>query len=212
MEIREDLGKNPLDKILEAIESGNKDEAVACATQAWQEWKSLHDIMAVGYQLFLGFISEKLGEDAVRDAWVYLGDVAMKPQTEIKLDDLVQAMAAGHRAHGSEFHVEEDDEKIVFVVESCGTGGMMRKEGMYDNTDRNPMMLKTCKRAYPWSFNQKGVSYHCTHCAIWFDSSNMPSNWQAPNIFEHQYGEQFDDDGNPTGEVCKHIFYKKPRS
>lgn len=209
---REDLSKNPLDAIIEAVEAGDKDAAIASAKTAWEEWQYMHDLMALGYMLFCDFIDGELGPDGVRRAWNYLGDSAMKGQTALDHESLVQAMAVGHRAHGSDFYVEEDDEKTVFVIKECGTGGMLRKTGMYDNTDRTPIMGKTSKEPYPWTFGQKGVAYYCAHCSIWFDNNNMPEDWGAPDIFAHEYGEQYDDDGNPTGKVCKHIFYKKPRS
>lgn len=213
MGIRDDLSKNPLETIKEAVEAGDKEAAVASAERAWEEWRYMHDLLALGYQLFLDFIEGELGEDGVRRAWLFLGsDKTRKGREALDHESRVQALALGHRAHGSDFYVEEDAEKTVFVIKECGTAGRLRKMGLYDNTDRNPITGKTSKEAHPWTFNQKGVPYHCAHCSIWFDSSNMPKEWGVPDIFEHQYGEQYDNKGNPTGKVCKHILYKKPKS
>lgn len=207
----------PLNDVLESIESGNNETASAAAKKLWNEWMELHDSEVELMQVFLNFVGAELGEDAIEDVLRYLGEALWLPQIpELSKPEnheaLVAVQAAAHRGHGSDFHVEQDEEKSVFVVKCCGSGGVMMKEGKFEDAGRHPLRGCITKNAYPWSFEQKGVSYYCAHCAVWFDSRYMPKEWQAPSIFSQEYNLQFDKDGEPTGKVCKHIFYRKPRT
>ena len=51
--------------------------------------------------------------------------------------------------------IEEDDEKFTFTLK-CDTGGSINLWPRHGRT----------KKAHPWSWGQKGVSYYCAHCPI----------------------------------------------
>jgi hypothetical protein len=113
------------------------------------------------------------------------------------------------RAHGYDFHCEEDDEKFVFVLKYCPSGGRMMKEGKSDTSSRHPLNFGTTKKPYPWSFNRAGVLYYCCHCPLWLDI--LPGEW-GWDVFEAKFGRQFDEKGISIDEPCKMIIYKEPRS
>jgi len=161
----------------------------------------------------LTFMAKKDGEEAVEEAWRYASNDCWKPVVmmlkDMEYDKVIDIYPSVHRALGSEFYVEQDEEKTVITVTSCGSGGKMMKEGKYDNTDRHPMNGGTTKKAYPWSCNQAGMPYYCIHAPLMF--SKLPKEW-GWNQIDFEYGRQFDDDGNPVDEPCKVTIYKKPRN
>lgn len=211
---RDDLAKTPLQKTIEAIEKGDKEQAIACAKEIWEEGRPLHDLYGDMAGLLCTYIADKLGEEAVEDAWRFVAEYIWKPfLMEIKekggTELLAEIYALNLRAHGHEFYVEQDDEKTVYVMTYCGSGGRLIKEGKNDNCSRNPMNIGTTKKAYPWSFNKKGISYYCIHTPLWMDI--LPREW-GWDVFKAEYGRQFDEDGNPVNEPCKAIIYRKPQS
>jgi len=210
---RDDLSAHPLDKALEAIDAGQKEEAKTYVRQLWEEGRPLHDLMCDSGALNLNFIAEKLGEEAIEEATRYMGEILWKPVAMSMqhggLDTLVSMFAAMLRAHGVDFYVEEDDEKFSFVVRYCTSGGRMMKEGKVDTSDRHPLNFGATKKAYPWSFNQAGIPYYCCHCCVCME---MQSREWGLDIFEHHFGRQFDEQGNPVDEPCRTIIYKTKRN
>ena len=92
-------------------------------------------------------------------------------------------------------YVEEDDEKFVLVLPYCGSGGRMQKEGKVGST----------RKAYPWSFDQEGVSYYCCHEGVF----NQVFEELGFGNMKFEYCPQFDKEGKPTGDVCRCVIYKK---
>lgn len=173
----------------------------------------MHDSLIDTIQDTLTYISEKLGEESIEDVWRYLAQIswqsAIQMFKDMDHDKMTKQIAAGHRAHGSECYVEQDGEKTVFVVTSCGAGGKLRKEGKLDYTDRHPRSGGATKKPDPWSCDQTGVPYYCVHTPVMFNI--LPKEWGL-ELFEYQWGRQFDDDGNPVGDLCRQVFYRNPRS
>jgi len=211
--LREDLSKHPLTKTIEAIKAGDQETAIRCAQEIWDEGRPLHDLYGDMAGLLVTYIADKLGEEAVDDAWRFVGEQVWKPLLmhlkEQGTEVLVQVYAAFLRAHGHNFYVEQDEEKTVFVMDYCASGGRLIKEGKNDNCSHHPMNIGTTKKAYSWSFNQKGISYYCIHTPLWMDI--LPREW-GWDVFESTFGRQFDEAGNPVNEPCKAIIYKNPRA
>lgn len=211
---RDDLSKPLLSRVLEAIEKGDKEEAIAAANKMWAETDSVRQITAEIANSLLTYIAKQLGEEKIYDAWEYVGNEVHKPRMEevAKLDheQVIDAYATFMRALGSDFVVEQDDEKAVVTVNCCGSAGVLRKEGKFDNTDRTYPLTNfgTTKQAHPWSFNKKGMSYYCVHGPVWFNI--LPHKWGVAQdlIVYETWGRQFDDAGNPVNEPCKVVIRK----
>ena len=212
MKRRDDLSKQPLDKTIEAIEARNLEDAKMFARQIWDEFRPLHDSYGDTNASLLTFIAKKLGEEAVLEAYRYMAEDFWKPvvmmMKEQGVDASIGFFCTVLRAHGSEFYCEEDDEKYIIVTEYCGSGGRMMKEGKNDTSERSPLNFGTTKKPYPWSFNKTGISYYCCHCAIWLET--LAKEWGF-DVFRHEFGRQFDDNGNPLDEPCVTTVYKTPR-
>lgn len=195
-----------------ALDEGNLEKARKYACEIWEEGRPLHDLYGDMVGLLCTFIANKLGEEAVEEAWRYVGEQIWKPilmqLKEVGTEALVEAYASFLRAHGHDFYVEEDEEKTVFVMKYCASGGRLIKEGKNDDSNRSPVNIGTTKKAYPWSFNMKGLSYYCVHTPLWMDI--LPREW-GWDVFKSEFGRQFDADGNSVDEPCKAFIYKKPR-
>lgn len=207
---KNELTKTICEKAVEAIRLGRREEAIQYVRESDGLFKTIHDRYCEYCSSLETFIAKKYGEEALRDALIHLiNDVHkrtfIEPIRNAPHERIVEMFAAAHRAHHSDFFVEEFEDRTVFTITCCGSGGRMRQEGKYDNTKRHPMMGGTTKKAYPWAFDKKGVSYYCAHCAVLDESMKK---WNLSFRMETLYGRQFDDDGNAVDEPCRYIIYK----
>ncbi|AGL00666.1 hypothetical protein [Desulfoscipio gibsoniae] len=211
---RNDLVQHPLNLAIDAINRGNQENALVFTRQIWEEGRPLHDLYGDMAGLFCTYIADKLGEEAVEDAWRFVGEQLWRPLLMYIKDNggtkaLVDIYAAFLRSHGHDFYVEQDDEKTVFVMKYCASGGRMIKEGKNDNSNRHSVNIGTTRKKYPWGFNMEGLSYYCVHTPLWMDI--LPREW-GWDVFKSEFGRQFDELGNPVDEPCKATIYHKPRS
>jgi hypothetical protein len=213
MRTREDLTKPLLERVFEAIDAGDKEAAKAAAQKMWTESNEVRQVTAKISSCLITYIADNMGEEKVRDAWVYVGEQVWKPQIEgalaLDYEGAVDAYASIMRGLGSKFTIEQDDEKAIVTVNCCGSAGRMRKEGNFDNTDRDCMSCGTTKKAYPWSFNKTGMSYYCVHAPVWFNE--MPKEWGIGEglMTYDTWGRQYDDEGNEIDEPCRVIVRNK---
>ncbi|MFY9329437.1 MAG: hypothetical protein WAO76_15685 [Georgfuchsia sp.] len=63
--------------------------------------------------------------------WVSAAEVA-----KLDHEQVVDTYALVMRGLGSDFFVEEEEDKMVVAVTACGSAGRLRQEGKCDNTDR----------------------------------------------------------------------------
>lgn len=207
-----DLTELRIHRALQAVHSGEKDEAVKCIEQLWEEGRMVQNLLTEIISSLLTFMAKKNGEETVEEAWRYAANDYWRPMLmalkDAGPDKLMEAYLTLHRALGSDFYVKEDEDKMTVHVASCGSGGRMMKEGKYDNTDRHPMNGGTTKNGYAWSCYRPGIPYYCVHAPLMFHI--LPKEW-GWDVVEFEYGRQFDGDGNPVEEPCKVTIYKKPR-
>lgn len=210
---RADFSKRTVEKVIEAIDEDKKEEAKSLAQEIWEETRPVHDQYGDLLSSLLTYISKRLGEEAVEDAFRYMAEEMWKPvllgMKGEDTDSFVHMVTFFLRTHGFEFSCDEDDEKYVFTLRYCPSGGRMMKEGKNDDSDRHSYRFGMTQRAYPWSFNQRGISYYCCHCALWMDI--LPREW-GWDVIETQFGKQFDEKGNPIDDPCRMVIYKNPRA
>ena len=197
---RDDLLVGPKEKAIEAIKAGREQEAIKHIEELSEEFRPLHDRYGEWIQSLLCFIAEKLGEEAVEEAlqktFIDVYKDIYESTKDLSPEELIKSRCKSHRTHYSDFYVEEDDEKFVLVIPYCGSGGrMQKKDKAYGRT----------KKAYPWSFNQAGVSYYCAHELVF---SKLAKDFGLDR-FQYEYHHQFDNEGKPTGLPCRWIIYKK---
>lgn len=210
---RPDLAATALDKCQAAIARGDRDEALRQARAIRDEWRPLHDLYVEMSGLFCTFIRDRLGEDAVEDAWRFIGERLWKPVLMQARESgstalLVQIYAQFLRAHGHRFTVVEDDEKTTFILHYCASGGMLMRDGKNEDSGRHPIDIAVLKQPAPRTFG-RALSAYCVHTPLWMDI--MPREW-GWDVFESSFGRQFDEAGRPVDEPCVTRIYKLPRS
>jgi methylmalonyl-CoA mutase cobalamin-binding domain/chain len=210
---RPELTVTALEKCRRAIEHGDKATALKEAQAIWDEWRPMHDMYVELSGLFATYIRDKLGEDAVEDAWRFAGESLWKPIL-MKLKEtgstrkLVEVYAQFLRAHGHDFTVEVDQEKTTFTMNYCATGGMLMRDGKNEDSSRNPTNIAVMKTKADWTFNRH-LSAYCVHTPLWMDI--LPREW-GWDVFKSTFGRQFDEDGRPIKDPCAAVIYHEPQS
>ena len=112
------------------------------------------------------------------------------------------------RSHGYDFACTEDEEKYVFRLQYCPSGGRILEEGKAANSERHTLALGVTDEARAWSFDQKDVLYYCAHTKLRFEE--QPKEWGI-DVFKAEYGD-FDDQGRVVGKPCSVTNFKASRT
>ena len=126
----EQLSRPTMDRVIEAIDAGQLEEAKRLCGEMRHEWQMLHDLMAAGVLDLVSFIQQRLGEDGVAEAWEQSMNRGWRRHhqaiEQLERRDLVPLLAATWRAHScsgvgpspGSFTVSEDEEKVTFSSSS----------------------------------------------------------------------------------------------
>ena len=198
---RDDFLIGPKEKAIEAIKAGKTQEALKYLDIVAEQFRRLHDSYGNDINRMFGRLAEAYGEEWFEH---YVGDqvtrdftIRFTPWKNLTTEEKVEGVCAIHRAHYSEFHVEEDDEKFSVVITACNAGGRLIRDGIAGQ--ENSLM----KKAYPWAFNQVGLPYYCIHANY---TSQVFKNLGLK--MEIKWGRQYDDQGHQINEPCRYIIYK----
>jgi hypothetical protein len=210
---RPDMEQDGVSKAREAIERGDKEAALQAIDEILAEEKPIHDLYGDMAASFLTFIANRLGEEAVEEAWRYAAEDLWTPifmhfKETGDLEALAQAFATFLKSHRYDFEVWEDEEKWVFVAHWCTSGERMLAEGKVEGGGGDPGghgRFGATKKAYPWSFDRAGLPYYDVHSAVWMRI--LPEEW-GWKVLDCEY------DTKSSGHfaVTKYILYKQPRS
>jgi hypothetical protein len=208
-ELRE-LSRPTMDRAIEALDAGDIGAAKALCEAMKSEWLMLHDLYAGSTAGLLTFIKDRLGEEAVAEAH----EVSMERdwrRTVGKIADvdrrtLVYLLAATWRAHSTSgvgknpgaFTITEDDEKVTFAMNPCGSGQRLWRNGHYSRPDGYALT----DAAHDWSFGRKDFPIYCTHCT--FMNESLPIKWLGFPIYPSHPPDDFDHD------PCVWHWYKDP--
>jgi hypothetical protein len=132
-----------------------------------KEVKSLHDRMVGWCNFLLAFIGKEIGEEAVGRAMGELVEEIYKerfmPLKKMTPKERFENIRRSHIANWSEIETEEDDKSYRIIVKTCGSGGLVKREGW----DRKYGALTS--KGYPWNFGKPGVPYYCSHGSYFND-------------------------------------------
>lgn len=205
----EQMSRPTMDRAIEAIEAGDLETAKAACEAMKHEWLMLHDLMAEATLGLVSFIQDKLGDEGVAEAWTDQNRKGWKRHEQAigTLDRrrVVELLAATWRAHSGSgvgshpgsFKIVEDDEKITFVMNPCGSGQRLVRRGMYEKHGYG----KT-KEAHDWSYGRKDFPLYCTHCS--FMNESMPIEWSGYPLYPSDPPNDFNVD------PCTWYWYKDP--
>src|SRR4051812_5585543 len=147
-----DLSRPTMDRAIEAIEAGDLERAKALCEAMKHEGRFLHDMMVDGTAGSRTGVKEHCGEGAVGESqrgareryWKRsVGAIDRRDRREI-----VELLAATWRAHSCSgtgphpgaFTVTEDDEKVTFRMNPCGSGQRLWRMGRYEGGDAHAGM------------------------------------------------------------------------
>jgi len=195
-----ELSRPTLDRVIAAIDAGDADLARALCVEMKSEWLMLHDLYAESTAGLLTFIKDRLGEDAIAAAHEESMERGWKRQVEkiaaVDRRELVHLLAATWRAHSTSgvgknpgaFTITEDDEKVTFTMNPCGSGQRLWRNGHYARPDG----YAVTDEAHDWSYGRKGFPIYCTHCT--FMNELLPIRWLGFPIYPSHPPEDFDHD------------------
>jgi hypothetical protein len=198
---RDDFVIGPKEKAVQAIIAGKTKEALGYLNDVYEQFRTLHDSYSNTINWIQGILAETQGDEwfeAFNRTRIF---ESFRPRferwKEMSPEKRLEEICRDHRAHYSEFHVEEDGEKFIVVITGCNAGARLIRDGIAKKQNA------ITKKAYPWSFNRIGFPHYCAH-AYFFNEL-----WKELDIkAEVQWGCQYDDQGNKIDEPCKYIIHK----
>src|SRR3712207_3859549 len=140
-----DLSRPTMDRAIEAIERGDLEAATRLCAEMKHEWLMLHDLMAESVLGLISFVQDRLGDEGVREAWETSIEQGWRRHhdaiTRLDRRELVHLLAATWRAHSASgvgehpgrFTITEDDEKVTFTMNPCGSGQRLVRRGLYES-------------------------------------------------------------------------------
>jgi hypothetical protein len=205
-----EMSRPTMDRAVEAIDAGDLGRARELCLAMRHEWRFLHDAMAEMLLGLVTYVQERVGEDAVAEAWEdalrrgWRRDVAAIVARDRR--DVVAALAATWRAHSTSgvgphagsFTIEEDHEKFTFTLNPCGSGQRLWRMGKYEGPDG----YGVTSRSHDWSYDRSGFPLYCTHCA--FMNEILPIRWYGLPLYPSHPPTDFDRD------PCVWYWYKDP--
>ena len=103
--------------------------------------------------------------------------------------------------HVTKFRVEEEEDRFVFVLDPCGSGGRLyRGELHLDSFHYGDELAPLIEEQHPIAFNRENAPAYCTHCA----SSNRNMFLGNPLVFVVDGMAQ-----SSPGMPCRQYLYKK---
>ena len=107
-------------------------------------------------------------------------------ETIDKLDRkaVAESLAATWRAHSTSgvgpnpgaFEIDEDDEKLTFTMNPCGSG-----QRLWRNRRYGPDGWGVTDEAHGWSYGREDFPLYCTHCA--FMNETLPIRWIGHPVY-----------------------------
>jgi hypothetical protein len=204
-----DLARPTMDRAIEAIDAGDLEGAKVLCEEMKHESQFMHDLLVDGVAGLISFVHEKLGDDGVEAAWTFSLERSWKrPVETIAQSDrrqIARALAATWRAHSTSgvgpnpgaFTIGEDDEKLTFTMNPCGSG-----QRLWRNRRYGPDGWGVTEGAHDWSYGREGFPLYCTHCA--FMNESLPIRWIGYPVYPSDPPGDFDRD------PCTWYWYKDP--
>lgn len=180
-------------------------------------WQNLHDAYVDYCSGLLTYIAARFGEDNVETAYrdYAIGQLfderykLFSPENDWDqvFEHLVYLSIESMRAHlcgpnrFGEMDMTEDEEKVVFAFDPCGSGGRTTRTRIEE-----PYYFGVTKEEYPWAWNQKGVCYYCAHCSVVLENIPM-EKWGYPTrvVEPPTYPDRKD-------AKCRWTIYKDPNN
>jgi hypothetical protein len=163
-ELRE-MERRTVDRLTDAIEAGDAEQAKKLARRMYNEFLSMHDLYRNWVTATLSEVGRRYGDEAldeimcegVRAWWKPIVDSL--PQGAAALPARVKMLAAGLHGHLQPLEISEDEEKITIKLCPCGSGGRLIAEGKYEGPDAFHRIAKP----QPLTYGRPDYPVYCAH-------------------------------------------------
>jgi hypothetical protein len=197
----QEMGRQTLDLVLEAIDAGDKEKAKDLAKRMKQEFNFLHDGYMFWVSGLLTHIYNKYGADEVeaaeREAHTIEARTGFKPLEKLDLRSMVEHLAGGLRGHMQPITIVENDKTISLTMQPCGSGErIIQKDGYTPKIG-----LTKIKDAHRITWGKKDFPIYCVHCPVMeaLDIENTGDFGPVHIVTEPIYQG-----------ACQFVFYKNP--
>jgi hypothetical protein len=202
---------------MEALEEGDTEKAKRWLRRHDQTKDIIHDLYLHWITALLSHIYDHYGEDAsvravretatqgqsgwslpflkVREQMLGNEEIGMRGYIEFLVDVWRQhSMYPG-------FRVEEDDEKFIWTMDPCGSGGRLINMGAYEG----PYGYRKLKKAGPHTWGETDVPIYCTHCPWVHEIAPLMFGGEGAQLWVH--ASPFP---KKPGDQCVYHIYKDP--
>jgi hypothetical protein len=159
------MERRTVDRLTDAIEAGDAEQAKKLARRMYNEFLSMHDLYRNWITATLSEVGRRYGDEALDDimvegvrAW-WQPITRSMPQDPESLPARVKMFAAGLHGHLQPLEISEDDEKIEIKMCPCGSGGRLIQEGKYEGDDA----FLTIKDGQRLTYGRPDYPVYCAH-------------------------------------------------
>lgn len=198
----EEMGKRTVDLVQEAIDAGEYEKAKKLTRRMYREFSAMHDLYIDWVTALLSFIGTRYGDEDIQEALRASFEAWFKPALEnlyanADIRRKAELFIGALRGHLQPLRIVEDDEKFVFMMEPCGSGG----RSVLDKKYQPPTNFLKVKKPQPMTFGRADFPVYCTHCAV---QEMLPIEWSGMPLTVIDPAEKLGE------EPCKFILYKNP--
>ncbi len=198
-----EMGTRTVDLIERAIDLGDYEKAKKLSRRLSREALAMHDLYRDWITALLTFIGRFYGDKVLYQALEESISMWLKPVLDMyEKEDTrrrVQLCAAALRGHCQPVEIKEDEEKFVFKMKPCGSGGRLVLEGKYGSLQN---FLKV-ERPQAMTYWKKDFPVYCCHGHF---LSSLPLTWgRAPAFLEIA-------SDNIGYEPCEFWVFKDPKA
>ncbi|MDE2365085.1 MAG: hypothetical protein KGM42_20610 [Hyphomicrobiales bacterium] len=168
-EERRTIVKTRIDRAREKLDKGETDIAALLEGQR-KDWKPSHDFGLVMLEYFYGVALEKGGaaylQEVLEQTYAPAFNAGFPRYAAMSDDALLREIARTWNYHCADFAIHEEDDRFVFRLDPCGSGGRMFRGRMWRDMFHYGEPLGPIMRdAHDINFNRVGAPAYCTHCA-----------------------------------------------
>lgn len=166
---RETIVKTRVEQAREKLERGETDIEDMLQGQR-KDWKPWHDFGLVMLEYFYGVALEKGGPDYLQEVleqtYAPAFNAGFPRYAAMSDDELVREIARTWNYHCADFTLSEDDDRFVFRLDPCGSGGRLFRGQMWrDMFHYGEPLSPIMPDAHDVNFNRVDAPAYCTHCA-----------------------------------------------
>lgn len=199
-----EMTKTRVQRAEEMLAAGERDLAPLLRGQR-KEWKPWHDFAVCWLEFFYAAALELRGTDyldeTLRTTYEPAFEVGFPRYAAMSDDELLREIAKTWNYHCADFSIREEDDRFVFVLDPCGSGGrLLRGEMWRDMFHYGQPLAPFIAQPHNITFQRSDAPAYCTHCA----TSNRAQLKAGPFFFVIDGHAQM-----KAGQACRQFSYKK---